>query len=126
MPWINTTDTRPRDGSLTHRVLSIECLAPYVRVHIASIHTPFHTGLARRQAGRGNGGQTRSADHEAGGTSNGIADAFGRSANSKGLDVEGKTRAAPAGIPNGGTMSGHGKRETILRANAMRWRDRVC
>jgi len=23
-------------------------------------------------------------------------------------------------------MSGHGKRETILRANATRWRDRVC
>ena len=23
-------------------------------------------------------------------------------------------------------MSGHGKRETVLRTNATRWRDRIC
>ena len=81
-------------------------------------------GVARSQGGSAD--RPRGADREAGGASHGIAGAFGRSSDNKGLAVEGKARAAPAGIPNGGTMSGHGKRETILRANATRWRDRVC
>jgi len=50
----------------------------------------------------------------------------GRNAAShNGLVAEAKTRAAPAGIPNGGTMSGHGKREKTLKADATRWRNRV-
>ena len=55
--------------------------------------------LASRETRRAAAMEAKRAarDHERA-TSNGIADAFGRSANGKGLDVEGKTRAAPAGV----------------------------